>query len=314
METGIDNEQRHFSFLPSNSSFVQGSDCSVVIKTVYREFDVPYAEETLREAVSLLQEKASVEGDGVCRAIRKSGGVTGCVITPLTIGTVPHLLYLAMGATGKPVFVSETRNLYRYTVDLLPMEDTELFDLIQMRQRTMNSEQLTMNNERLLYEGCRVKGFELRVMRGEAVKLRLDIFSERPPAVYPYTDSFERSGGERFHGDFVTYSINGKEYSNIYGVTLVSKKEGGTKTELWVKRVLDKDFELPNIIEEITITARLLRDKYECRQFGTFCITAKRLVLLSDETNVNTADTVIGPVRYYVAGTVSDEVFESNEQ
>ena len=281
---------------------VQGVDCSIVVKTTYREFDMPYAEETIREAVSLLEENASIEGDGVCRAIRKSGGATGCIITPLTIGTAPHLLFLAMGAADKPIFVSESRNLYQYTLDLLPMEDTECFDLIQHR-----------GTERRLYEGCRVQGFELRILREEAIKLRFDITSERPPVTYPYTDTFARESGERFHGDFVSYQINGKEYTNIYGATLLCKKEGETKTELWIKRVFDNDFELPNIIEEITVTAQLLKDVYEYRRFGTFRITLKRLVLTSDETNVNTADTVIGPVRYYVAGEVSAEVFETDE-
>jgi hypothetical protein len=32
---------------------VNGCDCSIVIKTTYREIGVPYAGETLREAVSL---------------------------------------------------------------------------------------------------------------------------------------------------------------------------------------------------------------------------------------------------------------------
>ncbi|MDR0287190.1 MAG: hypothetical protein LBI03_05735, partial [Clostridiales bacterium] len=136
---------------------IQGCDCSIVIKTAHREMDVPYSNETLREAVSFLQEEASIEGDGVCRGLRKISGVAGCVVTPLTIGTAPLLLYLAMGAAGLPLYVSETRNLYRYCLDLSPMEDTELFDLIQDRK-----------NERRLFEGCRVKGFELRVMRDEA--------------------------------------------------------------------------------------------------------------------------------------------------
>ena len=99
---------------------VQGRDCLIVIKTQYRETGIPYAEETIREAVSLLKEEAAIEGDGFCRAIRKSGGVTGCVVTPLTIGTAPLLLYLAMGSAGLPMYVSETRNLYRYKLDLLP--------------------------------------------------------------------------------------------------------------------------------------------------------------------------------------------------
>src|SRR5215469_1388350 len=110
---------------------VQGCDCSIVVKTAHRETDIPYSDETLREAVSFLQEEASIEGDGVCRGMRKCRGVTGCIVTSLTIGTAPLLLYLAMGSAGNPVFVSETRDLYRYRLDLLPMEDSDLFDLMQ---------------------------------------------------------------------------------------------------------------------------------------------------------------------------------------
>ena len=281
---------------------VNGRDCSIVIKTTHREMDVPYSEETLREAVSLLVEEASIEGSGSCKAIRKNCGVTGCVVTPLTIVTAPLLLYLAMGSAGNPVFVSETRNLYRYTINLLPMEDTDLFDLIQDR-----------GGERRLFESCRVKGFELRIMRDEAIKLKLDITGEQYPVTHPYKDTFSKESGERFCGDCVTYKINSEEFKNIYGVTLTSKKEGGTKTELWIKRVLNAGPDLPHIIDELTITAQLLRDKYEYRHFGTFRITIKRLVLTSDETNINSGDTVIGPLRYYVADTVSAEVFTSEE-
>jgi hypothetical protein len=292
--------------------FVNGCDCSIVIKTTHVEKDIPYSNETLREAVSFLEEEASIEGGGVCSGIRKSGGVAGCVVTPLTIGTAPLLLSLAMGAVGLPVFVSETRNIYQYRLDLISMEDTGVFDLVQMR-----NEQLAMSSVankvgvRRLYEGCRVKGFELRIMRNEMLKLKLDITSERSPTVFPYTDKFVREQGERFSGDCVSYQINGKEYKNIYGITLISKKVGGTKTELWIKRALEKGNDLPEMIEEIVITAQLLRDTYEYRRFGTFRITIKRLVLISDETEINAADTVIGPLRYYVAGTVSTEVFAS---
>ena len=282
---------------------VNGCDCSIVVKTTHREMDVPYTEETLREAVSLLEEEAAIEGDGSCKAIRKNCGVTGCVVTPLTIGTAPLLLYLAMGSAGNPVFVSETRNLYRYTINLLPLEDTDLFDLIQDR-----------GGERRLFESCRVKGFELRIMRDEAIKLKLDICGEQYPVTYPYKDTFSKESGERFNGDSVTYKINGEEFKNIYGVTLTSKKESGTKTELWIKRALNIGPDLPHIIDEMVITAQLLRDKYEYRHFGTFRITIKRLVLTSDETNINSSDTVIGPLRYYVADTVTAEVFTSEEE
>jgi hypothetical protein len=279
---------------------VNGCDCSIVIKTAYRETDIPYSEETLREAFSLLQEESSIEGSGNNRAIRKTSGVTGCIVSPLTIGTAPLLLCLAMGSAGLPVFVSETRNVYQYRLSLLPMEDSDCFDLVQDRR-----------GERRLFEACRVKGFELRVMRDETLKLKLDICGERSPAVYPYTDIFKHERGERFNGDNVAYKINEKEYKNIYGVTLASKKEGGTKTELWIKRVLQPGADIPEIIEEMTITAQLLRDVYEFRRYGAFRITIKRLVLTSDETAIDTDGAVVGPLRYYVAGTVTTEVFTS---
>jgi hypothetical protein len=279
---------------------VNGCDCLIVIKTAYREMGVPYAEETIREAVSLLKEEAAIEGDGLCRAIRKSGGVTGCVVTPLTLGTAPLLLYLAMGSAGLPLYVSETRNLYLYRLNLLPVEGGSRFDLVQER-----------SGSRTLYEGCAVTGFELRINRGETVHLKLDISGERPPAIYPYTDPLPRETGERFMGDRVSYRINGNEYHNIYGLTLSTKKEGGTRTELWIKRSLEHGGDLPGLIEELTVTAQLLRDKYEYRHYGMFRITLKGLVLVSDETAVDCADGVIGPLRYYVAGTVQAEVFTS---
>jgi len=282
--------------------FVKGCECSIVIKTSHCEMDVPYSEETIREAVSILQEEAAIEGDGVCRGIKKAVGITGCVVTPLTLGTAPLLLYLAMGSVGKPIFVSETRNLYKCELSLLPLEDTDRFDLIQDR-----------SNERKLYEGCGVENFELRIMRGEAIKLKLDICGEHSPRAYPYIDTFDRESGERFNGDFVSYKINGKEYGNIYGVTLSCKKIGGTKTEIWIKRVLNKGDDLPHNIEELIITAQLLRDKYENRYYGTFRITIKRLVLVSDETDVNSTDAVVGPLRFYVCGAVSTDVFTSTE-
>jgi hypothetical protein len=282
---------------------VNGCDCSIVIKTAHREIDVPYSDETMREAVSILQEEASIEGDGICKAIQKKSGVTGCVVTPLTIGTAPLLLYLAMGSAGMPLFVSETRNIYKYNLSLLPLEDTEHFDLIQDRK-----------NERLFYEYCRVLGFELRVIRGEAIKLKLDIIGEYPTRPYPYVDSFQREAGERFSGDCVAYTINGKEYKNIYGVTLLSKKRGGTKTEIWIKRALQKGTDIPSDIEELIITAQLIKDRYELRHYGTFRIKIKRLIFISDETEVNANGAVISPLRFYVSGGVSTEVFTAGEE
>jgi hypothetical protein len=283
----------------------QGANCSIVLRTRFREAALPYAEETIREAVSLLTEEAAIEGDGVRGASRRPCGVTGCVVTPLTIGTAPLLLALALGEAGSLEFVSETRGLYRHDLSLLPAEDSLRFDLVQER-----------GNERRLYEGCRVKAFELRVSRGEAVKLRLDVSGDRNAVTYPYIAPLTVNDEERFKEDGVNYRINGQEHKNIYGVTVSTRKEGsprgggGIKTEIRIHRVLEQG-EIPPLIEDVEITARLFRNRYECRHYGMFRITLDRLVLVSDETVVDCADTVIGPLRYYVAGTVNAEVFTS---
>jgi hypothetical protein len=300
---------------------IQGRDCSIVIKTAYQEIGVPYAEETIREAVSLLTEEAAIEGDGSCGAIpiRKSCGVTGCVVTPLTIGTAPLLLYLAMGCAGSPLYVSETRNLYLYHLNLLPMEDSIRFDLVQDRspfgkpngdaENQGFSAHLTEG--RRLYEGCAVTGFELRIVREQAVKLKLNISGEHPPAIYPHQDMAPTETGERFMGGGVIYRINGREYTNIYGLTISTKKEGGTKTELWIKRVLEPGTDVPGLIEELTVTAQLCREKYEYRHYGLFRFRLSRLVMISDETAADCADAVIGPLRYYCAGSLNAEVYTS---
>jgi hypothetical protein len=113
-------------------------------------------------------------------------------------------------------------------------------------------------------------------------------------------------------GDRVSCRINGKEHTNIYGLALSTKKEGGTKTELWIKRGLEQGGDLPGLIEELIITAQLLRDKYEQRYYGMFRVALTRLALVSDETVVDCADGLIGPLRYYVAGTVGAEVCSAN--
>jgi len=93
----------------------------------------------------------------------------------------------------------------------------------------------------------------------------------------------------------------------------MTRKEGGTKTELWIKRSLESGTDIPDIIEEMTVEAELLRDKYEYRFYGSFRITIEKLVLISDETNINSVGAVIGPLRYYVAGMVSADVYTSSE-
>ena len=76
---------------------------------------------------------------------------------------------------------------------------------------------------------------------------------------------------------------------------------------------MESENDLPSNIEELIIIAQLLRDKYENRYYGMFRITLKRLVLVSDETSVNSTDAVMAPLRFYVSGSVTTEVFTSGE-
>jgi hypothetical protein len=286
-------------------AFVQGRECSITIKTTYREATLPYSEETSREAVSILKEEAAIEGDGICRGIRKSAGVTGCVVTPLSIGTAPLLFGLCLGVIEQPVYVSETRNLYCHEALLAPSEDGAVFDLIQDR-----------GGIRKVYEGCRVEGFELRIMGGEEalpLNLKMDIAGVCPAVVYPYMEIAETDRGEWFRADGVTYKVNDVADKDIYGLRIAARKGGGARTEVWIHRVLRQGFESMPVIEGLTVMAQVKRDKYEGGGWGVFRLYLERLLLVSDEMTVDTAGAVIGPLRYYVAGSVKAEVFTNND-
>jgi hypothetical protein len=285
---------------------VQGRDCSLIVMTTQTEISIPYTEETIRENVALLEEYPSIEGKGNIKAIRTSCGAVGCVVSPLTILTAPLLFHLALGDVRYSHHVSETINVYRHYLDLLPMSDSRPFGLLQDR-----------GSDNKYYPGCRVSGFELRIIRDEAIKLKLDIYSEKAPVSLPFPTHVDFGkaewAGERFKGENVTYRINDREYKNIYGVTLAVNKVNGTKTELWIRRVLEKDVDLPETIDEISVTALLLRDCYEDGHIGKLRITLRRLMLVHDETSVECADSVIGPLRYFAAGDLNMAVY-SNEQ
>jgi hypothetical protein len=279
---------------------VQGKDCRIFLRRDGAVTGLPYSEETIREAVCLLTEEAGIEGDGVCRAVRKSAGVTGCAVTPLTRETTPLLFALAFGEAGRPEFVSETRGLYRHRLFLRPFEDSAAFDLIRERESL------------LIYEGCRVKGFELRIFRGEAVKLKIDIAGESGPGPYPHTETAETKNAERFKEDGVTYEINGNKNADIYGLTLNTAKKAGTHTEVRIHRILRQNGELPAVIENLEITVRLFRNRYEEREYGRFCLRLSKLLLMADETAIDAPGAVIGPLRYYAAGNISADVFTEN--
>jgi hypothetical protein len=110
-------------------------------------------------------------------------------------------------------------------------------------------------------------------------------------------------------GDRVRYWINGKEHLNIYGLTITARKQGGTRTELRLHRFLQPGADFPDMIDTLIVTAQLLRDKYEDRHYGMFRLVLTGLALMADETAVDCADAIIGPLRYYCAGKVGAEVF-----
>jgi hypothetical protein len=281
---------------------IQGRDCTITIKTEYRSINLPYAEETVRDAISILKEEAPIEGDGICRGIAKNAGVTGCIVTPLTIETTPLLFLLAFGSGGKAVYVSETRNLYRQNIVLSPKEDGYVFDLVQER-----------GGSRKLYEGCRVEGFEFRIMRDEVIKMRLDISGDKAPVSYKFPEQVKKVRSERFSELGVSYEVNGNANKDIYSFSMESHKTGGVHTEVKIHRILRPE-EFPAAIENFTIHAQLYRSQYEERSFGLFRLNFTRLVLMADETVIDSGDTVIGFLRYYVAGQVQAEIFTADDK
>jgi hypothetical protein len=159
----------------------------------------------------------------------------------------------------------------------------------------------------------------LRIHRGEAVKAHLDVDSgseskEQRAESKGKTGNALRVGSgdiatERFKEDGVSYFADGKFWRNIYAAVLGVNKVGGCKTVLTLSRVLGNE-DLPEYIDLIDISVRLFRDKYEERQYGTFHVTLFDLRLITDGTEVNTADAVIGALRYAVSGSVNASVYE----
>jgi hypothetical protein len=153
----------------------------------------------------------------------------------------------------------------------------------------------------------------LRVHREEAVKAHLDIESNKPVKGEGRREKVENAlrfgSGERFKGDGVRYLVDGKYFDNVYAATLSVKKEGGCRSEIILSRVLGKE-DLPEHISFLHIPFVLFREKYEERSFGRFMIILNDLFLISDGTEVNTADAVIGGLRYVVAGFVSVDAYD----
>jgi hypothetical protein len=272
---------------------------------------VPFCGMTLRDKYDVLTHEAAIEGNGLRRSLTERTGATGGFTTPLTLGTAPAILGVMFGDVKAKSFVSETRNLYRTQIDLCAADIAGRFALIEQCGNTTKE-----------YPDCVCSGFELRIRRGEAVKAHLDIDSNRPMSSEQLAMSNDegngkkekgkkavgQDGGERFKGAVVRYLVDGVYFDNIYAATLSVKKEGGCKTQLILNRVMEKT-DLPEHITFLHIPLVLFREKYEERSFGRFMIILNDLFLISDGTEVNTADAVIGGLRYVVAGTVMAEVY-----
>jgi hypothetical protein len=164
-------------------------------------------------------------------------------------------------------------------------------------------------NKQKTFADCYCVGFELRIMRDCAIYAHIDISGDVGAVTNEkIKGKNEKIINERFKEAGVDYVINENTVKNIYGATLKVRKGDGVKTEIEIHRIL-KDEDLPGVIDNMTITARLFRDCYEERHTGTFIIHISKLFLMSDETNIDCADAVIGVVRYFVAGEVTTEIF-----
>ena len=84
------------------------------------------------------------------------------------------------------------------------------------------------------------------------------------------------------------------------------EKREGKISALHIKRALFAGNNIPEIIEDFRLTART-----NGGEFAQFAVQVKRLVLVSDETEVDSADYVLGTLRYYIAGAVT---FEHNRE
>jgi hypothetical protein len=289
---------------------IHGND--VLLRLVASGCDVvvPFANKTVRDKYAVLTHEAAIEGDGLRSAITERVGATGGFTTPLTIDTAPVILGAMFGDVKTSFFVSETRNLYQSNINLCAADASKRFALIEQFGNTTKE-----------YADCVCSGFELRIHRGEAVKAHFDIDSgskSREQRTENKENGEQGAGngeqgnknfGERFKEDGVAYFADGKFWYNIYAAVLSVNKVGGCKTVLTLSRVLGNE-DLPEHIDLIDISVRLFRDKYEERRYGTFHVTLFDLCLITDGTSVNTADAVIGALRYAVSGSVNAAVYE----
>lgn len=277
-----------------------GRDVSLTLEIGGRLCAIPYTGKSIREKIAAFSLEAPLEGDGICSAITERRGTTGGFTTLLTLESVPPLFAALFGRTAGRSYLSGTRDLYRTEHALCAFESAAEFSVIERYGR----------KERR-YPVCKCAGFEFRFHRGEALRVHLDIDGDIPAQEVIHAESAKSVlyESEYFSEAGVTYEIDGVEYKNIYGLTITGHKSGGCKTFARLHRALGDD-EIPAKINTLTVTARLFRDCCEAGRRGLFRLRLSNLLLSADETVVNTADTVIGPLFYIASGDVAAESFE----
>jgi hypothetical protein len=278
---------------------LNGSDCTLRLKTKNTDTLIPFLSATLREKILFGEEYAPVEGDGRRGGFTESAGAAGGFTTALTLESSPAILGAMFGRSVRRLYVSGTRDLYLRTFGLCPSDEAVHFYLHERR-----------GDVEKIYPECFCKGFELRIARDGTVKAHLDIDGNEK-AETRNVETAERKVvyTERFNERGVEYFINGEKYSSIYRFVMSRDKSNGRRTRVLISRYLNTNGELPAFIENLTVKANLFRDIYEEGRYGRFAITMTDLRLLSDETEVCAADAVIGGLRYSVGGTAEADTF-----
>jgi len=282
---------------------VAGRDCSLVLIAGRHLVSLPYAEETLRNRYLLVAEEAVVDGGGRAVDVLRPDGATGCIVTRLGLSTAPILLALVLGAEDPAFFVSGTRSVYAHPLALDYRETGTPFDVVADHVNDMR-----------LFRRLYPRGWELRVMRGNALYLKLDCTGTNAAEDAPVLPGVPLADEEHFHEDGVTVRVNGSLAPSVYGVVVTVKRGRTTRAEIALHRSWnDADAHLfGERIDTLEIEARLWRDGYEDRRTGRFVLDAEALALLGDGTSVNCAGEVIGPLRYLVTGSLGAEVYSTD--
>jgi hypothetical protein len=278
---------------------VNGRDYTVRLGTENAEAALPFLSATLREKILFSEEYAPIEGEGWRGGITESAGTEGGFTTALTLESAPVILGAMFGKIKHVWYVSGTRDLYNHSFMLCASDEAVKFFLCEQCGETEK-----------VYPECFCAGFELRIERDEAVKVRVDIDGNTTAETFHAVPAVQKmSNIERFNERGVEYFINQQKYNSIYRFVLSCDKSNGCRTQVLISRYLTIDNEPTAFIGNLTIHANLFRDRYEENQKGKFEITLTNLRLLSDNTEVSSADAVIGGLRYSVGGVEFVDTF-----